>query len=168
MNNKRIVCLDFDGVIHSYTSGWQGPRTISDPPVPGAMEFIVRLQDAGYKVAVFSSRSRYWFGKWAMRGYIRFAMECQIEADSDLWFAGLVDGPSALLMRALGPTQSSMEPWDVVMADAVSAILADIDFPSEKPPAHLTIDDRAMQFTGKWPSLDEVAMFKPWNKRGGA
>lgn len=161
---KKIVCLDFDGVIHSYTSGWQGPRTISDPPVPGAMEFIVRLQDAGYTVAVFSSRSRYWFGKAAMRRYIRFALLCQLEADDDIWRATRFE--SALFGRALKLGAFTIEPWDVVVSDTIEDIMDDIDFPSEKPPAHLTIDDRAMQFTGKWPSLQDVADFKPWNKGG--
>ena len=36
-----ILALDFDGVLHSYTSGWQGADVISDPPVPGAIEFLM-------------------------------------------------------------------------------------------------------------------------------
>ena len=33
---KKTVVFDFDGVIHSYKSGWQGSATIiPDPPVPG-------------------------------------------------------------------------------------------------------------------------------------
>jgi hypothetical protein len=37
---KPILSLDFDGVIHSYTSGWKGADVIADPPVPGAFQFI--------------------------------------------------------------------------------------------------------------------------------
>ena len=54
--SKPILCLDFDGVIHSYSSGWKGAEIIPDPPVPGAIDFI---RDAlGYfDVQIYSSRS---------------------------------------------------------------------------------------------------------------
>lgn len=53
----KTICLDFDGVIHSYTSRWIGADVIPDPPVPGAFNFIREALNHGYKVAVFSSRS---------------------------------------------------------------------------------------------------------------
>ncbi len=55
---KQIVCFDFDGVIHSYKSGWQGMDIASDPPVPGIAEVISELRDIGYKVVVYSGRCR--------------------------------------------------------------------------------------------------------------
>ena len=33
-NRKPILCLDFDGVIHSYISGWKGADVIPDPLKP--------------------------------------------------------------------------------------------------------------------------------------
>lgn len=39
-----------------------------------------------------------------------------------------------------------------------------IKWPTRKPPAMLTIDDRAMCFMGVWPALDELKSFKPWHK----
>ncbi len=37
---QPILCLDFDGVCHSYTSGWQGATTIPDKPVAGMWKFL--------------------------------------------------------------------------------------------------------------------------------
>ena len=40
-----------------------------------------------------------------------------------------------------------------------------VSFAKEKPKAFLTIDDRAVQFTGKWFDPEELLNFKPWNKK---
>lgn len=69
MSKKPILCLDFDGVVHSYTSGWKGPRVIPDPPVPGAIEFILTAMQT-FEVNIFSSRSRYWFGRFMMTQWL--------------------------------------------------------------------------------------------------
>jgi hypothetical protein len=41
----------------------------------------------------------------------------------------------------------------------------ELEWPTEKPPALVTIDDRAITFTGEWPAMAELLAFKPWNKR---
>ncbi len=40
-----------------------------------------------------------------------------------------------------------------------------IDYPTAKPPALVTIDDRALTFDGTWPDMSTLQNFKPWNKR---
>lgn len=52
----KTVVFDFDGVIHSYTSGWQGEDNIPDPPVQGIREALKEIHDAGYEVVVVSTR----------------------------------------------------------------------------------------------------------------
>lgn len=43
--------------------------------------------------------------------------------------------------------------------------LNDIEWPTEKPPAFLTIDDRVFLFEGEWPEFEMLKSFKPWNKK---
>ncbi len=67
--SKPILCLDFDGVIHSYTSGWKGPDVIPDEPVPGAIDFIISAASK-FQVHIFSSRSMVAEGRLAMRSWL--------------------------------------------------------------------------------------------------
>lgn len=65
------LSLDFDGVVHSYESGWAGDATIiPDPPVDGALEFIAEAVERGYEVCVFSTRSHVEGAREAMRSWM--------------------------------------------------------------------------------------------------
>jgi len=130
VNNKKskpILCLDFDGVIHSYSSGWQGADVIPDPPVMGAMEFIANAVNH-FSVCIFSSRSSQEGGKEAMQKWLKRVLVADFQGDG----------------------------FD---------IFDEIQWPSEKPPAHISIDDRALTFCGVWPRMDRLLRFHPWNKR---
>ena len=52
----KSICIDFDGVIHSYTSKWTNAETISDGPVDGAFDFIKECVKNHLQVYIFSSR----------------------------------------------------------------------------------------------------------------
>ena len=134
---KPILCLDFDGVIHSYTSGWQGADVIPDPPVEGAVPFICQAL-GHFDVHIFSSRSNQDGGIAAMRRWLLDAMRNHFETELNHT-----------------PEQASV---------LAGKTLQSIDFPLEKPPAMVTIDDRAITFTGTWPSIDSLKSFVPWNK----
>lgn len=71
----RSICVDFDRVIHQYTSPWTNATTIADPPVEGAFEWLAEMVDH-FRVHIFSSRSHVeggidamvgWFEKHGMR-----------------------------------------------------------------------------------------------------
>ncbi len=124
--SKPILCLDFDGVIHSYTSGWKGAGIIPDKPVPGAIEFI-KEATGEFEVHIFSSRSNQEGGLSAMK----------------IW-----------LEIVIGETYGMIPFWFDL-----------IKWSTEKPPALVTIDDRAITFTGVWPAIEELKNFKPWNKK---
>lgn len=135
---KPILCVDFDGVLHSYSSGWKGPQVIPDPPVPGAIDWLRSLlTDADcrcamaprfndFDVCIFSARRRYLGGCRAMKKWLGEQFE---EAGH---YRQLVE-----LIR----------------------------FPLFKPPAFLYIDDRAITFTGTFPTVEEMKSFRPWNRK---
>lgn len=63
---KKAVALDFDGVLHAYTSKWTVPEEIHDGPTPGALEAVKEYLAAGMEVVVFSARARSNSGMGAM------------------------------------------------------------------------------------------------------
>ena len=66
---KPILCVDFDGVIHSYTSGWKGADVVPDPPVPGAILWLWRATEY-WDVQIYSSRTGQAGGIGAMREWL--------------------------------------------------------------------------------------------------
>jgi hypothetical protein len=66
---RQTICVDFDGVLHSYTSPWAGATVITDAPVPRAVEWLKSVQEH-YDVAIFSSRSHVPGGIDAMRQWL--------------------------------------------------------------------------------------------------
>ena len=67
---KKTVVFDFDGVIHSYKSGWQGAGVIPDPVVPGISDAIDDLRIDGYRVVVVSTRCSSPEGLMAVTDYL--------------------------------------------------------------------------------------------------
>lgn len=71
-SGKLIVAIDFDGVLHSYDSGWHGPTVITDKVNKGAINFLRKLVNAGkYDIQVFSSRNMLPGGVEAMIKFLR-------------------------------------------------------------------------------------------------
>jgi hypothetical protein len=55
-SGKPILCLDFDGTVYSYSSGWTGLNELLDLPTPGAIEFIREALNS-FEVHIYSARS---------------------------------------------------------------------------------------------------------------
>ncbi len=53
----KTLAIDFDGVVHRYSRGWQD-GAIYDPPVHGAREALLRLNAAGYRLVLHTTRVR--------------------------------------------------------------------------------------------------------------
>jgi hypothetical protein len=68
--SQQTVSIDFDGVIHSYVTGWSGECVLPDPPVAGAVKFIGDLLVSGYQVVILSTRARSPEARHVMRSYM--------------------------------------------------------------------------------------------------
>jgi hypothetical protein len=152
---KYTIGVDFDGVIHSYTSPWVAPHIISDPPVVGALEWLFRMSEK-FDIAITSTRNQTWRGRWAMRRYLReqyMALDVGWH-DIPIWFRDFIC------------KNNSMEPWDHEVSNAAEEIVKRFKFPRHKPAALIYLDDRAYRFTGptSWPTADAIHLAKPWNK----
>ncbi|HPY64785.1 MAG TPA: hypothetical protein PKW87_08885 [Bacillota bacterium] len=71
-DNRPILAVDFDGVIHSYKSGWTGSAECIDPPVEGAIEALKEL-NSRFRIVIHSSRAlmRYPGGREAIVAYLK-------------------------------------------------------------------------------------------------
>lgn len=145
MAGRPIICVDFDGVIHAYNHGWQGVATISDPPVPGAIDALLGYLEAGFEVAIFSARSKSVRGRWAMKRWLENAIAEHWECGGRSVF---YDAEVECIGDAYGICRKFSWPWF-------------------KPSALITIDDRALTFSGNWSDYTPSAIraFKPWNKK---
>ena len=126
-----ILCVDFDGVIHSYEHGWKGGE-IYGTVVPGFFEWASEAQKL-FKLVIYSSRSKDVDGRTAMWSWLKH--------EWGKWRHG-------------GTGQDHLDP----------VIYTAFEFAHEKPSAFLTIDDRAICFTGDWAALPPAMLrqFKPW------
>ena len=119
----KTLCLDFDGVIHSYKNGWKGATMIPDPPVDGALEFILEATQH-YTVAIHSSRSgqdggipamKDWIAHWMLeRGILSGSnvhdfVENTIEWPVSKPGAYLTIDDRAITFRGVFPTMSAIE-----------------------------------------------------------
>ncbi len=127
-----IIALDFDGVLHMYSSGWTGPIPF-DPPVPGAVEFCKRLVNQGYEVSIFSTRVYPELGRGPRQKFI-----CYSDKTEEGWVPSDERGPT-------------------LAEEGVRGWLSHWGFPDElveckithkKLHAELFIDDRGFRFDG--------------------
>ena len=70
LDKKNTLAIDFDGVIHKYSKGFQGLDNAYDPPMEGAKEGLEELIRQGYKLKILSSRPKAaiypWLKKYGM------------------------------------------------------------------------------------------------------
>lgn len=161
---KPTISVDFDGVLHAYTSGWKGVGVVADGPVPFAIDWLLDCLAAGVHPAIYSSRSHSLRGRQAMKRAIQGwgAAHFGIEASEDMeaWRQHFDKWTAA-------DYNPGMDMPSIEEQEAGRWLVRSLGWPWVKPPALVTIDDRAICFTGSFDELKpkELLEFKPWNKR---
>jgi hypothetical protein len=126
--DRPTLCLDFDGVIHSYEKGWQD-GVIYGKPTKGFFEWADVMRKY-FTLAIFSSRSDSHKNIKPMQDWLKVHL------------------------------------WDWKQDHPESDLDSlDFHFAMRKPAAFITIDDRALTFTGNWDEFtpERLTGFKPWN-----
>jgi hypothetical protein len=74
LDKRKTISIDFDGVIHKYSKGFQGLDNAYDPPMEGAEYALKELYDEGYTLKILSSRPKEviypWLKKYGLSQYI--------------------------------------------------------------------------------------------------
>ena len=65
----RRIAIDFDGVIHSYTTKWEAANIIPDSPVEGALQWLAD-NILNYELVIFSTRNHQEGAIDAMRDWL--------------------------------------------------------------------------------------------------
>lgn len=117
----KTLAVDFDGVLHSYESGWMGTDKIPDLPVSGAIHFLSDAIAQFDSVIIFSTRANCELGRNAIRKWLQ---------------------------------EQGLPKYKVNK----------LNITSEKLPATVYLDDRAVPFTGTFPSISSLYNFRTWQE----
>lgn len=139
--HQPVVAVDFDGVIHGFTTPFEHALVIADPPVPGAIEWLGRLLDSGWRVILHTARLT--SGVPAPLGHEQVDVTSRVAAIRT-WF---------LLHGGLlgGETFDRLEVWTA----------------GGKPHADVYVDDKALRYEGgMFPTVEHLQYASvSWAKR---
>ena len=134
--HPKTICIDFDGVVHRYDSGWIAANRITDIPVDGAISGLHHLcDDPEIEVAIHSARSAQPGGIAAMKEWL------------DYW-------------------ENEWRDHNGIPPDDGTWLTERCQFPTDKPAAMVYVDDRGINFDGDWSKITtELKDYQPWNRR---
>ncbi len=140
------IAIDFDGVLHSYASGWTGQIPF-DPPVDGAQNFCEQLLMEGYHVVIFTARVHPELGVGNIQRFISYS-----EKTRDGWNPLPDRGP----VLAEEGIRDWLQHWNFPEG------MLQCEITHKKEHADLFIDDRAYRFDGSFvAALEYIEKINP-------
>ena len=70
LDKQKTLAIDFDGVLHRYSRGFQGLEHAYDPPMEGTEEGLKRLKAEGFALRIMSSRPAAVIREWLDRYHL--------------------------------------------------------------------------------------------------
>jgi mitochondrial fission protein ELM1 len=145
----KTIAIDFDGVIHKYSKGWQDGKCY-DIPVDAVFEAIRKIFDEGHSVFIFSTRSPKQIKRWMKENTY----------ESDYVHNGMGADPDDYCYPKFGFTVKVIPFWKKFWNEKNV-----VGITKRKLPAHCYIDDRAINFKGDWEqTLTEIKNFKTYQQ----
>lgn len=142
----QTIAIDFDGVIHRYSKGWQD-GTCYDDAVDGVFEAIATLMKT-YTVFIFSTRSPHEIKQWLLPRIM----------NSDYVVNGPGNDPQEWISPVYGFTCERI-PFYVKFWNKKNVL----GITKRKLPAMVYIDDRALRFDGNWTdTIKSIYPFKTY------
>lgn len=161
--HTKTIAIDFDGVIHAYSKGWQDGK-IYDEPVHNSIVSINDLLRVGYSVFIFSTRSPRQISKWLKSKSNQLLYMNQ--SDFMDYYYPMTDFDEALIKAEYenhNTLQFKVEiiPFWKKFWNKPNVI----GITRRKLPAHCYVDDRAIIFNGDWlNTLDTIQFFKTYQE----
>lgn len=149
IQHKKTIAIDFDGVIHKYSKGWQ-EGSVYDVPVVDVFNSIKLLFDVGYCVFIFSTRNPKQILKWMK----------QNTYETDYEHNGMGGDPGSYVYPIYG-FKVKIIPFYKKFWNEENVV----GITKRKLPAHCYVDDRAIKFEGDWQkTLSDIQFFKTYQQ----
>jgi Cft2 family RNA processing exonuclease len=147
----KTIAIDFDGVIHKYSRGWQD-GSIYDDEIASVFESIQELMKT-YSVFILSTRNSRTIKKWIKQK--------TTECDYLPYELSGFENPPEYCYPKYGFTCQVIPFW-VKFWNKRNCL----GITNRKLPAHAYVDDRAIVFTGDWQKTKaDINSFKPYNQK---
>lgn len=158
----KTIAIDFDGVIHKYSKGWQD-GDIYDTPITDAIKSINELMTSGYAVFIFSTRNSRQIKKWLKQ----YSNQLMYMSPSDLQdqFYPMCEWDEKWIAAEEAKDRLQFKLKVIPFWKKFWNNTEYVGITKRKLPAHIYIDDRAIVFKGDWvQTMNELNNFKTYQQ----